>query len=252
MGEATMKKYLCFSITVLMILLFSVNVLAEESVETKENIENIENIANEESKYTPSSFREAGNGYFEFYHDGTWKNEDDSHTCDQEENMRTIIIGATYATPDSDSKIYKAWEFGYGWEEKGSETGNTAKFVSLDIKRALNIVDLGLITTNLTLNLHDRYYRDKPYKNYVGLLGGGYVRCNLGLVNIEGSVGYSLYAVDKSGDKVDIYTYNAKAYSPIFSGLIAFTLGYRYSSYENDAGSRHINSGVTLGLTSAW
>jgi hypothetical protein len=232
-----MKKYLGFSMIVLTLLLFSANVMAEESTE---------------SKYAPSSFSEAGNGYFEFYQDGTWKKEDDSHTSDQKENMRTIIIGATYATPDSDSKIYKAWEFGYGWEDKGSVTGDTAKFVSLDIKRGLNIVDLGLITMNATLNLHDRYYRDEPYSNYLGLLGGGYLSCNIGLVKVEGSVGYSLYAADKSGDKVDIYTYNAKVYSPLFSGFFGVTLGCRYCSYENEAGTKHSNSGVTLGLTSTW
>jgi hypothetical protein len=236
-----MKKYLGFSMIVLMLLLFSANVMAEESAESAE------------SKYAPASFSAAGNGYFEFYQDGTWKKEDDSHTSDQKENMRTIIIGATYAAPDSDSKIYKAWEFGYGWEDEGSPvTGDTAKFVSLDIKRGLNIVDLGLVTMNVTLDLHDRYYRDEPYSNYCGLLGGGYLSCNIGLVKVEGSVGYSLYAADKSGDKVDIYTYNAKAYSPLFSGVFGVTLGYRYCSYENEAGTRHINSGITLGLTSTW
>jgi hypothetical protein len=236
-----MKKYLNISITVLMILLFSANVMAEESKESME------------SKFAPSSFSEAGNGYFEFYQDGTWKKEDDSHTSDKKENMREIMIGATYARPDSDSKIYKAWEFGYGWEDNGTLTGDTAKFVSLDIKRGLNIIDLGpVLTMNLTLDLHDRYYRNEPYSNYLGLLGGGYASCNIGLVKVEGSVGYSLYGADKSGDKVDIYTYNAKAYSPLFSGVFGVTLGYRYCSYENEAGTRHINSGVTLGLTSTW
>jgi hypothetical protein len=236
-----MKKYLSFWIAVLLILLLSANVMAEERPENKESV------------FTPSSFSEAGNGYLEFYQDGTWKKEDDSHTSDQKENMRTIIIGATYATPDLDSKIYKAWEFGYGWEDNGAANGNTAKFVSLDIKRGLNIVDLSpVMTMNLTLDLHDRYYRNEPYSNYLGLLGGGYVSCNIGLVKVEGSIGYSLYGADKSGDKVDIYTYNAKVYSPLFSGFFGVTLGYRYCSYENEAGTKHINSGVTLGLTSTW
>jgi hypothetical protein len=220
-----MKRYVCFSVAVLMLFLFTANVMAEEV------------------RYSPPAYGEDGSLYFDVVTNGQWKNKVNSGS-DQQENMRAIFIGSNYYS--AYSNLGTAWEGSYGWEDKATATGSAAKFYTLDFDQALSVVDNDTLKLRLTFGAHDRYYDGEHYDNYFGFLGGSEVIVNFlsGLIFLEGAAEYSLYALDKAGDRMDIF--NCKAKLVTESG---FTLGYRYSFYENEAGVRHSNSGMTLGFT---
>jgi hypothetical protein len=221
-----MKRTICFSIVVLLLFSFTVNVMAEQA------------------GYTPPSSGEDGSLYFDIVTNGQWENQG-TPGFDQQENMRAIFIGNNYGSTYSEN-WYTAWEGSYGWENKATATGSTAKFYTLDFDQALSIVDTDSLKLRLTLGAHDRYYDADQHDNYFGFLGGSeaIVNCLSGLFFLEGSAEYSLYALDKAGGKMDIL--NCKAKLVTEAGL---TIGYRYSFYKNDAGVKHSNSGMTVGFT---